>query len=115
MRATSDPLLALQSAISNPPKLALIDVKMPVMNGIRAVELIKEEYFLDTPRIFSDFRKQVKDVPENPEKAAEKFLEMYSQHPTPKYPAMDLLIEKLIKEVEIAYDFYTNKRSPLRD
>ena len=53
-------------------------------------------------------------MPQDPEKAGAKFLELYNKHPTSRYPAMDIFIEKLIKEIEIAYDFYTNKQSPLR-
>lgn len=53
VRATTEPLFAINSSKQNPPHLILLDIKMPALDGFEVCKLIKEEENLkDIPIIF---------------------------------------------------------------
>ena len=53
VRATTDPIFAINSSKLNPPNLILLDIKMPNLDGFEVCKLIKEEENLkDIPIIF---------------------------------------------------------------
>lgn len=53
VRATTDPLFAINSSKLNPPHLILLDIKMPNLDGFEVCKLMKKEEILkDIPIIF---------------------------------------------------------------
>ena len=53
VRATTDPLFAINSSKLNPPHLILLDIKMPNLDGFEVCKLMKnEEVLKDIPIIF---------------------------------------------------------------
>jgi signal transduction histidine kinase len=53
VRATTDPIFAINSSKLNPPHLILLDIKMPNLDGFEACKLLKnEENLKDIPIIF---------------------------------------------------------------
>ena len=62
MRPANSPLLALESALAQPPSLILLDVKMPEMDVFEVCRRLKqEERTRDIPVIFVSALKDVQD------------------------------------------------------
>ncbi|MES9962255.1 MAG: HD domain-containing phosphohydrolase [Candidatus Sedimenticola sp. 20ELBAFRAG] len=62
VRASDDPLLALESALNNPPDLMLLDVRMPVMSGFELCSQLKQDpRTADVPILFVSASVDVED------------------------------------------------------
>ena len=81
---------------------------------LEALEIVKNEYFHDLPRVFEDFRKHYSGVPDEDGEAAKFFQRaVIEKNPRHKWVDVDSLTETLIEDIKTAHQFY-QKRSPLR-